>query len=159
MPFAFIIVGIVMLISGVRGKSANLLTLLKGDLTGSNNFVYWILSILVIGSLGYVDEFKTLSRALLGLVLVVLILADDKNGSGGFFATLQSDLKQLGASGGTSVASISSPSATGVTQNGDGSITVPDVFGGTTYPAGTKMYSLSNQDIQNALSSTTFVPN
>jgi len=105
MPFAFIIVGIVMLVSGVRGKSANLLTLLKGDLTGSNNFVYWILSILVIGSLGYVDEFKTLSRALLGLVLVVLILAEDKNGSGGFFATLQSDLQQLGSSGGTSLGS------------------------------------------------------
>lgn len=80
MPFAFILVGVVMVISGVRGQSATLLSLLKADVTGKNNFLYWGLSILVIGALGYVDSIRPLSRAFLTLVLVVLILSN-----GGFF--------------------------------------------------------------------------
>jgi hypothetical protein len=85
MPFVFIIVGIVLLVSGVRGQSANLLTLLKGDLTGSNNFGYWIFSILVIGAIGYVQDLRQLSRAFLVLVIVVLVLEENKktSGSGG----------------------------------------------------------------------------
>jgi UDP-N-acetylmuramyl pentapeptide phosphotransferase/UDP-N-acetylglucosamine-1-phosphate transferase len=95
MPFVFIIVGIVLLTSGVRGQSSTLLTLVKGDLTGSNNFIYWIVSILVIGSIGYIDDLKSLSRAFLVLVIVVLVLNEDKNGTGGFFASFQSAISSI----------------------------------------------------------------
>lgn len=95
MPFAFLIVGSVFLISGVRGTSQDLVTLLKGDLTGKNNFVYWIISILILGSVGYVQEFRTLSRAMLILVIVVLVLAEDKNGSGAFFTQFESAVQQI----------------------------------------------------------------
>jgi hypothetical protein len=87
MPFAFAIIGLVLLVSGVRGTPGDLVTLLKGDITGSNNFVYWILSIGIIGALGYVEDFRPLSRAFLVLVIVVLVLAQDKQGSGGGFFT------------------------------------------------------------------------
>lgn len=84
MPFVFGIVGIVFVIAGVRGTSDDLLTLLRGDLIGSeNNFFYWIIAIAVLGSLGYVDTFRPLSRALLLLVLVVLILTEGKKEAGG----------------------------------------------------------------------------
>ncbi len=95
MPFAFIIAGIVLLVSGVRGSSQSLVTLLKGDLTGSNNFGYWILSILVIGALGYIQDLRVLSRSFLVLVLIVLVIAEDKNGAGGFFTEFQSSVKQI----------------------------------------------------------------
>lgn len=96
MPFVFIIAGIVLLVSGVRGSSTDLVTLLKGDLSGSNNFVYWILSILLIGALGYVDDLKGLSRAFLVLVIVVLVLNEDKsNGTGGFFTNFNSAVKTI----------------------------------------------------------------
>jgi UDP-N-acetylmuramyl pentapeptide phosphotransferase/UDP-N-acetylglucosamine-1-phosphate transferase len=95
MPFVFIIAGIVLLVSGVRGQSSNLLTLVKGDLTGSNNFIYWIVSILVIGSIGYIDDLKSLSRAFLVLVIVVLVLNEDKNGVGGFFTSFQSAITSI----------------------------------------------------------------
>jgi hypothetical protein len=86
MPFAFALTGLVLLIAGVRGTSADLLRLLKDDLIGENNFIYWILAIGVLGALGYVDAFRPLSRALLLLVLAVLILSEEKqSGSGGFF--------------------------------------------------------------------------
>ena len=80
MPFAFIIVGSMLVVSGVRGTSDNLFTLVKGDLTGKDNYIYWAISILILGSLGYIDEIRPLSRAFLVLVLVGLILHN-----GGFF--------------------------------------------------------------------------
>ena len=95
MPFVFIIIGIVMVTAGVRGTSQNLLTLLKGDLTGSNNFVYWIVSIGVIGALGYVQDLRSFSRALLALVIIVLVIRENQQGSGGFFTEFQSAVKQI----------------------------------------------------------------
>jgi uncharacterized membrane protein YgcG len=86
MPFVLIIVGIVLLVAAVRNTvaapaSPNLATLIKGDFTGQDNFAYWLVSILVIGALGYVPELKPLSRAFLVLVIIVLFLSN-----GGFFS-------------------------------------------------------------------------
>ncbi len=100
MPFAFLIVGTVFVIAGVRGTSQDLLTLLKGDITGTHNFVYWFVSILILGSLGYVQDLRPLSRSFLVLVLVVLVLANGKNG--GLFTKFNSALKQMSSSNGAS---------------------------------------------------------
>lgn len=98
MPFAFIIFGALLLTAGARGQSSNLVTLVKGDLTGKNNFIYWIVSILLIGSIGYIEDFKALSRAFLVLVLVVLVLANDKGSNGGFFVKFQQAIDQISGS-------------------------------------------------------------
>lgn len=95
MPFIFAIVGIVFVTAGVRGTSQDLMALLSCDLRGSNNFIYWIISIAVIGSLGYVDALRDFSRALLALVIIVLILAENKQGSGGFFVEFESAIKTI----------------------------------------------------------------
>lgn len=86
MPFALIFVGILLLVSGVRKTasppaSPNLVTLIQGDFTGKNNFLYWMGAIIAIGLIGYISELKGLSTALLVLVVVVLFLSN-----GGFFA-------------------------------------------------------------------------
>lgn len=96
MPFVFAFVGLVLIIAGARGTSSDLVSLLKDDLSGDGNFVYWMLSIAVLGALGYVDALRPLSRALLVLVVVVLILAEDKaGGAGGFFAKFQESVSQI----------------------------------------------------------------
>jgi hypothetical protein len=96
MPFVFIIVGAVLVTSGVRGTSQDLLNLLKGDLTGQNNFIYWVLAILLIGSLGYVDELRGFSRALLALIIIVLVVHEqNQGGSGGLFTEFQNAVKQI----------------------------------------------------------------
>lgn len=101
MPFALLIVGIVLVVSAVRGTTDNLTTLVKGDFTGQDNFIYWFVSILIIGALGYIDALKGLSRMFLALVIVVLFLRN-----GGFFQQAQSalggsssDLGNLGSLG------------------------------------------------------------
>lgn len=95
MPFIFLFTGVLLLVAGVRGKSSDLLTLLKGDLTGDNNFTYWILSILVIGALGYVSSLRTLSRSFLFLVILVLILNEGKKTPGGFFQSFQTAFAEI----------------------------------------------------------------
>lgn len=98
MPFAFLIVGVVLVISGVKGTSQDLLTLVKGDLEGKNGYLYWLVAILVIGSVGYIPAFKSLSRAFLILLLVVLVLKEGNTGSnagGGFFQQFTKALSQI----------------------------------------------------------------
>lgn len=74
MPFLFIIAGVVLTVSAARNTHTQLLTLLKSDFTGKGNFIYWMLSILLIGAIGYIPDLKPVSRAFLVLVIIVLFL-------------------------------------------------------------------------------------
>lgn len=89
MPFALLVVGLVLIISGVRGTQSDLFASVKGDFTGSNNFVYWALSILVVGALGYVPTLRPLSRGFIVLIVVGLLF---NKANGGFFNEFQSAL-------------------------------------------------------------------
>lgn len=88
MPFVLIGVGILMGIVSFRNTQCQLGAQIAADFTGANNFFYWVAAIFIIGALGYVDELKAPSRALLGLVLVVMILSNK-----GFFNQFVSQLK------------------------------------------------------------------
>ena len=76
MPYVLIAFGALLTVAGARGTNGALFTLLKGDFTGQRSFIWWALSILLIGSLGYIKETRTLANAFLALVLIVLILAN-----------------------------------------------------------------------------------
>lgn len=97
MPFAFIIVGLVLVISGVRGTGTQLLALIKGEFQGKDNYLYWAVAILAIGAVGYVPSLRPLSRAFLVLVLIVLVLKTGKtsNTGGGFFKQFTTALQQI----------------------------------------------------------------
>lgn len=88
MPFILIVLGIMLLVVGFRGTQDDFLTLLKGDFTGSGNFIFWIVSIVVIGMIGYVPKLKGLSDAFLTLVILVLFLSH-----GGFFAQFNTAIR------------------------------------------------------------------
>ena len=88
MPYALIIAGIVLTVAGVRNTQSTLYSLLAGDFTGSKSFIWWTLSILGIGAVGYVEDLKGLANAFLALILIVLILANK-----GVFAQFTAALK------------------------------------------------------------------
>lgn len=81
MPYVLIVAGLILSVAGARGTQSNLFTLIKGDFTGNQSFVWWFLSILGIGALGYVTDLRKFANAFLALVLLVLILAQNKNGN------------------------------------------------------------------------------
>lgn len=94
MPFALLIIGVVLLTAGVRNTQNTLFSLLKGDFTGQSNFVFWFVSIMIIGSIGYIPKLKPISTGFLVLVLMVLFLTkgNPSGVGGGFFAQFTSAL-------------------------------------------------------------------
>ena len=76
MQFALIFIGLVFVVTGVRGTQNELAEELRDDLVGSGNFIYWVISIMLIGSLGYIDALRTFSRYFLALVLLSIVLAN-----------------------------------------------------------------------------------
>lgn len=77
MGYTFLIVGIIFMISGMRGTAGKLGSLLKEDFTGSGNFLYWLAAIFITGAIGYVPGAKNASRLFLLLVLLVFILSNN----------------------------------------------------------------------------------
>ncbi len=76
MPFALLIIGLLLVVSGARGTAGDLAKLLKSDFSGSNNFFYWVGAILLIGALGYYSPAERVSRMFLALIIIVMILAN-----------------------------------------------------------------------------------
>jgi len=91
MAFVLIIAGAVLLTASVRGTHRQLFQLVRGDFTGKNNFIYWVVSILIVGAIGYIPKLKPASDGFLVLIIAVLFLKKDS----GFFDMFQ---KQLAAS-------------------------------------------------------------
>lgn len=90
MPFALAIIGITIFVTAIRGTTSTLFGLIKDDFTGNGNFIYWVLSILVIGSVGYVKRLQPVANIFLALVMIVLLIGA---GNKGFFAQFMAAIK------------------------------------------------------------------
>lgn len=102
MAFSLIIIGSVLLIAGIRNTvtgDGGLFTLLQGDFTGPNNFIFWIAAVLIIGAIGYIPKLQPISTGLLVLIIIVLFLS---KGSSDFFTRFVSGLNSTVAGGGGS---------------------------------------------------------
>lgn len=105
MPLLFIGTGLVFILTGLNGSPSALYAAVKADFTGQGNYVYWMLSILTLGALGYIPDLKNLSRLFIVLVLIVLLLDN-----GGFFAQLQAFINSNSAAASSSAAQSSTTS-------------------------------------------------
>lgn len=87
MAIVLLIIGVVMVTAAVRNTTDVLGTLLKEDFTGQNNFIYWLVAILIIGGVGYIPTLKGISNVFLILLIVVLFLTKGRPGlpGAGFF--------------------------------------------------------------------------
>lgn len=106
MAFVFTIVGLLMIVTGVKGTYAQFGSQVASDFTGSKPFTYWVFAIVSVGALGYIDALRTVSRMFLALIIVAMVLANR-----GFFSQLTSALKQgpVAPQGGTGSATASLP--------------------------------------------------
>lgn len=89
MGITFTLVGLILIVTGAQNTYADFGATLKNDLTGENNFTYWIAAIVLIGVLGYVPALNKFSHWFLALILLALFLSHK-----GFFSKLQAALAQ-----------------------------------------------------------------
>jgi hypothetical protein len=97
MGFALIFVGVLMAVSAVRGTHSDLFALVKSDFTGPANFMYWLVIVLIVGSIGYIKPLQPLTRAFLVIIVLALLLTKGdpaKAPGGGLFAQL---FRQIGS--------------------------------------------------------------
>lgn len=115
MAFALIFIGALLAVSAVRGTTSQLGALVRSDFTGQGNFIWWVAVVLAIGAIGYIRPLQALSKAFLGLIIVVLLLSKGnpiKMPQGGFFAQLFNSLKNATATaptGTTAAATAATP--------------------------------------------------
>lgn len=111
MPFALLIIGLVLVTAAVRDQQAALIALIGGDFSGPGNFSYWVLAIIVIGSVGYLPKAKPVSDGFLVLILIALVLTRGSPSfpGGGVFSQLTT---ALGTTNKPSSAAIGTPVTT-----------------------------------------------
>jgi len=146
MPIAFIAIGALFLIAAVRGtltdngNQQGLLTLLKSDFVSTDakgNFLVWLVTLWIIGALGYIPGFRPIANALLFLVVLVLVLSNSKNsGTGGIFAEFNAALTSTGTSATTGALATQPSTNVPISQGGIGPITPlqPSMPGGVFSP-------------------------
>src|SRR5580698_9117935 len=88
MAFLFTVVGLLMIVTGVKGTYAQFGSQVASDFTGSQPFTYWVAAIIGVGAIGYIHTLQTVSRLFLTLILVSMVLANK-----GFFTQLTAALK------------------------------------------------------------------
>jgi hypothetical protein len=120
MPALLIVIGVVLAVAAIRNSQGNLGTALETDLPG---FFKWALAIGAVGGAGYVPGFQTVSRWMLGLILLVLVLTNYQRMFAGF-----TTLETSPPTGGTAATTPSAAYAANPTQ----AIPVADVTGTTT---------------------------
>jgi|SRR5580658_104583 hypothetical protein len=73
MPFVFGIIGILLIVAGVRGQTMQLFSLVKSDFSGSPNYFEWMIAIFLVGAIGYIKRLSTISRMFMILVMAGLL--------------------------------------------------------------------------------------
>lgn len=95
MPFALVVIGLIMIVTGSRNTYAQFGAQVASDFTGPGNFTYWLASLGFVGAVGYIPQLKQLSHIFLALIIIVMVLHNGNPGTtgGGLFQRIQDFLK------------------------------------------------------------------
>lgn len=77
MPIALLIVGIFLAIAGIKNNAATVGEVLRDDFSGAGSFWYWIVAVIIIGSVGYYAKAESVSRLFLVLIVIVFALSNE----------------------------------------------------------------------------------
>jgi hypothetical protein len=84
MPFALVVIGLLMIVTGINNTYAQFGAQLQKD----SSFLPWALALFVVGALGYINDLRTFSHYFMALILISIVLANK-----GFFQNLQAAIK------------------------------------------------------------------
>jgi hypothetical protein len=88
MGFAFVIIGLLMIVTGGRGTYAQFGSQIASEFQGGKgSFTYWFIALAGIGALGYIPALQTISRWAMSLIILSIFLSHK-----GFFAQFQAAL-------------------------------------------------------------------
>lgn len=91
MPLLFLVVGLVLIVTVIRGTVGTFASQLKADASGG--YLKWVAAIIIIGAMGYATPLKEPSRYLLALLALVVFIT---SGSG-FIDAFVSELNNPGS--------------------------------------------------------------
>ena len=81
MPIFLLLIGIIFLVASIRGNQNELIDLLREDFSGKNNFILWVLALVIIVAFGNFKQLRPISDGFLGLVILVIIISNYKKGN------------------------------------------------------------------------------
>ena len=116
-PFVFVVIGLLFLVSAIRGTQNDMFALIKSEFWGTNSFVPWAAAIMILGAIGYAKPVRPIADAMIGLIVLVMILAN----KGGFFKQINQGL----ANPVSPTATTAAATASGTQQASVGGGTVP----------------------------------
>lgn len=134
MPVALLLIGALLVATGLRGTYPQLGALLAADFSGSGSFWYFVFGVIIIGSIGNIPDFREISRLLIALIVVVYMLSNR-----GFWAQLQATLQNIQTTPSAPVPKTSNTSpqvqkdGTTMVPNPNGTqspVNVPDIWSG-----------------------------
>jgi hypothetical protein len=76
MPFALVLIGLVMIVTGAKDTYKQFGDELISDFTGPGNFTWWIASVGAVGAVGYIPQMEKLSRAFMALVIISMLISN-----------------------------------------------------------------------------------
>jgi hypothetical protein len=112
MPYALVIIGLLMIITGINNTYSQFASQLSKDFSGSKSFIVWVMALGSVGALGYIKDLRQFSHYFMALILISMILANK-----GVFGQLQAALK----SGPTAPTANADTSGTSGTSTGNSS--------------------------------------
>lgn len=74
MPFALVTIGLLLIVTGARDTYSDAGKLFVSELTGPNNFTYWLLAFGALGSLGYNETLRPFARGFMVLIFLSMVL-------------------------------------------------------------------------------------
>ncbi len=90
MPIVLILVGFALLGAVLRGQEERLFEVLKDDFTGQNNFVAWLMALIILGVIGASWEAaRPVTEGFIVLVIVALLVSQQ-----GFWEQLKRQVLQ-----------------------------------------------------------------
>lgn len=92
MGWPLVIIGLILVIVGVRDETEAFNATLSEDIlgaSGNSNFLAFVIAIAVIGAIGGVKDLRGFSNAFMALIIIVLLLSNR-----GFFAEFQRQIQE-----------------------------------------------------------------